>query len=144
MGEGKPLGWSPFIYGGIASIIAELGTFPLDTTKTRLQIQGQKLDKKYATLRYSGMTDALVQISRQEGIKSLYCGRLGIRAFTRAYSFHRWREQFCKILIPHAFDGKNPGILSLELDLVVENHTDFLSEAVGTNNYVELRSAQQY
>ncbi|XP_011299597.1 kidney mitochondrial carrier protein 1 [Fopius arisanus] len=74
MGEGKPLGWSPFIYGGIASIIAELGTFPLDTTKTRLQIQGQKLDKKYATLRYSGMTDALVQISRQEGIKSLYCG----------------------------------------------------------------------
>ncbi|XP_063983896.1 mitochondrial uncoupling protein Bmcp [Diachasmimorpha longicaudata] len=74
MGEGKPLGWSPFIYGGVASIIAELGTFPLDTTKTRLQIQGQKLDKKHATLRYSGMTDALVQISRQEGFKSLYCG----------------------------------------------------------------------
>ncbi|XP_015108696.1 mitochondrial uncoupling protein Bmcp [Diachasma alloeum] len=74
MGERKPLGWSPFIYGGVASIIAELGTFPLDTTKTRLQIQGQKLDKKHATLRYSGMTDALVQISRQEGVKSLYCG----------------------------------------------------------------------
>lgn len=66
--------WKPFIHGGLASIIAELGTFPLDTTKTRLQIQGQKLDKKYAYLKYSGMTDALVQISRQEGVGALYAG----------------------------------------------------------------------
>ncbi|CAD1472006.1 unnamed protein product, partial [Heterotrigona itama] len=49
-------------------------TFPLDTTKTRLQIQGQKLDQKYAHLKYSGMIDALLQISRQEGFKALYSG----------------------------------------------------------------------
>ncbi|XP_031833424.1 uncoupling protein Bmcp mitochondrial [Nomia melanderi] len=74
MGESHWKDWRPFVYGGIASIIAELGTFPLDTTKTRLQIQGQKLDKKHSHLRYSGMTDALVQISKQEGFKALYSG----------------------------------------------------------------------
>ncbi|XP_076666703.1 uncoupling protein Bmcp mitochondrial [Andrena cerasifolii] len=74
MGESHWKDWRPFLYGGLASIVAELGTFPLDTTKTRLQIQGQKLDKKYAHLKYSGMTDALVQISKQEGFKALYSG----------------------------------------------------------------------
>ncbi|KAK9304079.1 hypothetical protein QLX08_004452 [Tetragonisca angustula] len=74
MGESQWNDWKPFIYGGVASIVAELGTFPLDTTKTRLQIQGQKLDQKYAHLKYSGMIDALFQISRQEGFKALYSG----------------------------------------------------------------------
>ncbi|KOX78856.1 Kidney mitochondrial carrier protein 1 [Melipona quadrifasciata] len=74
MGESQWNDWKPFIYGGVASIVAELGTFPLDTTKTRLQIQGQKLDQKYAHLKYSGMIDALFQISQQEGFKALYSG----------------------------------------------------------------------
>lgn len=74
MGENHSNDWRPFVYGGLASIVAELGTFPLDTTKTRLQIQGQKADQKYAHLRYSGMTDALLQISKQEGFKALYSG----------------------------------------------------------------------
>ncbi|CAD6242731.1 GSCOCG00009551001-RA-CDS [Cotesia congregata] len=74
MGENKPVGIKPFIYGGLASIIAELGTFPLDTTKTRLQVQGQKLDKTHANLKYSGMVDALLQMIKYEGFKSLYCG----------------------------------------------------------------------
>ncbi|XP_066593624.1 mitochondrial uncoupling protein Bmcp isoform X2 [Prorops nasuta] len=74
MGESAWRDWKPFVYGGLASIIAELGTFPLDTTKTRLQVQGQKFDHKHAHLRYSGMTDALLQISKQEGFKALYSG----------------------------------------------------------------------
>ncbi|XP_012286762.1 mitochondrial uncoupling protein Bmcp [Orussus abietinus] len=74
MGESPWKDWRPFIYGGVASIVAELGTFPLDTTKTRLQIQGQKLDKKHASLKYTGMTDAILQISKQEGFKALYSG----------------------------------------------------------------------
>ncbi|KAK2582371.1 hypothetical protein KPH14_004702 [Odynerus spinipes] len=56
------------------TIESELGTFPLDTTKTRLQVQGQKLDQKHAHLKYSGMTNALVQISKEEGFKALYSG----------------------------------------------------------------------
>ncbi|XP_076748660.1 uncoupling protein Bmcp mitochondrial [Xylocopa sonorina] len=74
MGESQWRDWKPFVYGGLASIVAELGTFPLDTTKTRLQIQGQKLDQRYTHLKYSGMTDALFQISQQEGFKALYSG----------------------------------------------------------------------
>ncbi|XP_011639433.1 mitochondrial uncoupling protein Bmcp isoform X2 [Pogonomyrmex barbatus] len=74
MGERNWKDWRPFVYGGLASIVAELCTFPLDTTKTRLQVQGQKYDQKLARLRYSGMTDALLQISKQEGIKGLYSG----------------------------------------------------------------------
>ncbi|XP_035792321.1 mitochondrial uncoupling protein Bmcp-like [Anopheles albimanus] len=66
--------WRPFVYGGLASIMAEFGTFPIDTTKTRLQIQGQKLDRSHTELRYRGMTDAFVKISRQEGVKALYSG----------------------------------------------------------------------
>ncbi|XP_073836884.1 mitochondrial uncoupling protein Bmcp-like isoform X1 [Musca autumnalis] len=64
----------PFVYGGLASIIAEFGTFPIDTTKTRLQIQGQKHDKTFSQLRYRGMTDAMIKISREEGLKALYSG----------------------------------------------------------------------
>lgn len=66
--------WRPFVYGGLASIMAEFGTFPIDTTKTRLQIQGQTLDRSHTELRYRGMTDAFVKISRQEGVKALYSG----------------------------------------------------------------------
>ena len=30
----------PFFFGGIASCVAETVTFPIDTAKTRLQLQG--------------------------------------------------------------------------------------------------------
>ncbi|XP_004522222.1 mitochondrial uncoupling protein Bmcp isoform X1 [Ceratitis capitata] len=66
--------WRPFIYGGLASITAEFGTFPIDTTKTRLQIQGQKIDQTFSQLRYRGMTDAFVKISQEEGLRALYSG----------------------------------------------------------------------
>ncbi|KAK6632375.1 hypothetical protein RUM44_007417 [Polyplax serrata] len=66
--------WRPFVYGGLASCAAEFGTFPIDTTKTRLQIQGQKLDKTHVKLKYHGMIDAFFKISKQEGFKALYAG----------------------------------------------------------------------
>ncbi|KAL4705311.1 hypothetical protein ACJJTC_018997 [Scirpophaga incertulas] len=66
--------WRPFIYGGLASIVAEFGTFPIDTTKTRLQIQGQKIDPRHVELRYTGMVDCFIKTSQQEGVKALYCG----------------------------------------------------------------------
>ncbi|XP_025264364.1 mitochondrial uncoupling protein Bmcp isoform X2 [Camponotus floridanus] len=59
MGEKNWKDWKPFVYGGLASIVAELC---------------QKYDPKFARLRYSGMTDALLQISKQEGIRGLYSG----------------------------------------------------------------------
>lgn len=87
--------WRPFIYGGFSSCTAEfgiidsyfflclhkyncillfLGTFPIDTTKTRLQIQGQKLDGRFTVVRYNGMFHALSRITREEGVRALYSG----------------------------------------------------------------------
>lgn len=53
---------------------AEFGTFPIDTTKTRLQLQGQVIDAKQKEIRYRGMLHAFVRISREDGIKALYNG----------------------------------------------------------------------
>ncbi|XP_064638915.1 kidney mitochondrial carrier protein 1-like isoform X2 [Lineus longissimus] len=66
--------WRPFVYGGLASCIAECGTFPVDTTKTRLQIQGQKLDHANSNIRYRGMLHAMFRIGREEGFRALYSG----------------------------------------------------------------------
>lgn len=66
--------WRPFVYGGLASCTAEFGTFPIDTTKTRLQVQGQPIDGKPSKLKYRGMVDAFLQISKQEGFWALYSG----------------------------------------------------------------------
>lgn len=49
------------------------GTFPIDTTKTRLQVQGQH-NSLHTELRYRGMTHALVEISKHEGYRALYAG----------------------------------------------------------------------
>uniref|UniRef100_A0A1Y1N499 Mitochondrial uncoupling protein Bmcp n=1 Tax=Photinus pyralis TaxID=7054 RepID=A0A1Y1N499_PHOPY len=53
---------------------SSLGTFPIDTTKTRLQVQGQILDAQHAELKYRGMIDCLLKIWRQEGFGALYAG----------------------------------------------------------------------
>ncbi|CAM4370638.1 unnamed protein product [Lepidochelys olivacea] len=68
------LNWKPFVYGGLASITAECGTFPIDLTKTRLQVQGQTNDAKFKEIRYRGMVHALVRIWKEEGLKALYSG----------------------------------------------------------------------
>ncbi|XP_028671806.1 brain mitochondrial carrier protein 1 [Erpetoichthys calabaricus] len=68
------LNWKPFLYGGLASIVAEFGTFPIDLTKTRLQVQGQTADAHYTQIRYKGMFHALLRIGREEGILALYSG----------------------------------------------------------------------
>ncbi|OWR49839.1 mitochondrial carrier protein [Danaus plexippus plexippus] len=91
--------WRPFVYGGLASIVAEFGTFPIDTTKTRLQIQGQKSDPRHVELRYTGMVDCFVKTSQQEGVKALYCGiwpavlrqaTYGTIKFGTYYSLKKW------------------------------------------------------
>lgn len=63
-----------FVYGGLASMTAEFGTFPIDTTKTRLQIQGQVTDEACKDIKYRGMLHALYRITREERIRALYNG----------------------------------------------------------------------
>ncbi|XP_041482704.1 kidney mitochondrial carrier protein 1-like [Lytechinus variegatus] len=69
-----PTNWKPFVYGGTASVVAECGTFPLDLTKTRLQVQGQKMEANFRELKYRGMFHALTKIAKEEGILALYSG----------------------------------------------------------------------
>jgi len=66
--------YRPFIYGGLASMTAEFGTFPIDTTKTRLQLQGQVIDVKQKEIRYRGMLHAFVRIAKEDGLKALFNG----------------------------------------------------------------------
>jgi len=53
---------------------AELGTFPFDTTKTRLQVQGQVVNESLKELKYRGMIHAMMRISKEEGARALYNG----------------------------------------------------------------------
>ncbi|WAR28115.1 UCP5-like protein [Mya arenaria] len=71
MGQRK-ISWEPFVYGGLASVTAECGTFPIDTTKTRLQIQGQRIDAKLSQVKYNGMIHALLRIFKEE--VNVFCG----------------------------------------------------------------------
>ncbi|XP_011406045.2 PREDICTED: kidney mitochondrial carrier protein 1-like [Amphimedon queenslandica] len=64
----------PFINGGLASLTAEIGTFPIDTAKTRLQVQGQVSDATCSEIRYRGMVHALYRVFREEGFRALYHG----------------------------------------------------------------------
>lgn len=51
--------------------VSPSGTFPVDLTKTRLQVQGQS---QYTEVRYRGMFHALFRIGKEEGIRALYSG----------------------------------------------------------------------
>jgi len=55
---------------GVAACIADMFTFPLDTTKVRLQIQGEG----GAAGQSGGVVRMLASIARNEGISSLYSG----------------------------------------------------------------------
>ncbi|XP_072914568.1 brain mitochondrial carrier protein 1 [Hemitrygon akajei] len=72
--EMSTFSWKPFVYGGLASITAESGTFPIDLTKTRLQVQGQSVDLRYKEIKYRGMLHALLRIFKEEGLRALYSG----------------------------------------------------------------------
>ena len=49
-------------------------TFPIDTSKTRLQLQGQVIDASQKTIRYRGMLHTFFKVSKEEGVRALYSG----------------------------------------------------------------------
>lgn len=50
------------------------GTFPLDLTKTRLQVQGQQFEANFKSVKYRGMLHAMRVIASEEGFGALYFG----------------------------------------------------------------------
>ncbi|KAG8592683.1 hypothetical protein GDO81_000586 [Engystomops pustulosus] len=64
-----------FIGAGTAACIADLFTFPLDTAKVRLQIQGESaVSGAVNGIRYKGVFGTISTIVKTEGPKSLYNG----------------------------------------------------------------------
>uniref|UniRef100_UPI00398F6C11 dicarboxylate carrier UCP2 n=1 Tax=Pristiophorus japonicus TaxID=55135 RepID=UPI00398F6C11 len=64
-----------FIGAGTAACIADLFTFPLDTAKVRLQIQGElKSAAEVGTLKYRGVFGTMATMVKTEGPRSLYSG----------------------------------------------------------------------
>ncbi|KAM8952343.1 mitochondrial uncoupling protein 4 [Pelodytes ibericus] len=66
---------SKFILSACAATAAELVTFPLDLTKTRLQIQGEAALKQHGSaVPYRGMVRTAVGIVHEEGLLKLWQG----------------------------------------------------------------------
>lgn len=65
---------SNLLSGTVNVLLLSIGTFPIDLTKTRLQIQGQVSDAAHSQLKYRGMIHAIVTITKEEGVKALYSG----------------------------------------------------------------------
>ncbi|XP_068457218.1 dicarboxylate carrier UCP2-like isoform X2 [Clinocottus analis] len=64
-----------FFGAGTAGCVADLITFPLDTAKVRLQLQGESQNIKGASaLKYRGVFGTITTIVRTEGSRSLYNG----------------------------------------------------------------------
>ncbi|XP_039606110.1 mitochondrial brown fat uncoupling protein 1 [Polypterus senegalus] len=64
-----------FLSAGTAACIADLFTFPLDTAKVRLQIQGEKTAVEAAkNIRYRGVFGTITTMIKTEGPRSLYNG----------------------------------------------------------------------
>ena len=63
--------------------VSSLGTFPIDLTKTRLQVQGPS---HCMEVRYRGMFHALRRIGQEEGIRALYSGWVCVWAVTEENS----------------------------------------------------------
>nr|XP_057943171.1 dicarboxylate carrier SLC25A8-like isoform X2 [Doryrhamphus excisus]XP_057943172.1 dicarboxylate carrier SLC25A8-like isoform X2 [Doryrhamphus excisus] len=64
-----------FFGAGTAACIADLVTFPLDTAKVRLQVQGESQKAEGANVRkYRGVFGTISTMVRTEGARSLYNG----------------------------------------------------------------------
>ncbi|UPR03128.1 mitochondrial carrier protein [Chloropicon primus] len=73
IGPGGSLGAVPtMIFGAAAGAAAQTTVFPIEMVQRRLQLQGMAGGE----ILYKNMLDALIQISRKEGIPALYAGLL--------------------------------------------------------------------
>ncbi|XP_057242448.1 putative mitochondrial transporter UCP3 isoform X1 [Malurus melanocephalus] len=73
--EVPPTAAVKFVSAGMAGCIADLCTFPLDTAKVRLQIQGEaRVPRPVSSVRYRGVLGTLSTMVRTEGARSLYSG----------------------------------------------------------------------
>uniref|UniRef100_A0A8C6KTR2 Solute carrier family 25 member 30 n=1 Tax=Nothobranchius furzeri TaxID=105023 RepID=A0A8C6KTR2_NOTFU len=127
------INWKPFVFGGLASVTAECGTFPIDLAKTRLQVQGQVGDSKYREIRYRGMLHAMLRVGREEGLRALYSGIAP--AMLRQASYGTIKigtyQSFKRLLVDRPEDetlltNVSCGVLSGVISSSIANPTDVL------------------
>lgn len=63
-----------FVYGGASAVLAELVSFPFDTSKIRLQVQGQVTDESLTATKYRGTLHALRLLTVEEGLRAPFNG----------------------------------------------------------------------
>jgi solute carrier family 25 (mitochondrial carrier), member 14/30 len=121
------------------------GTFPIDTTKTRLQVQEGRIN-----IRYNGMFDCGRQIYRQEGLRALYSGIAPAILRQSVYGTLKFGSYYSlkNIIVSHFYEGdtsvENPWInvscaaLAGAFSSAIANPTDVLKvrmqvQGKGTN-----------
>ncbi|XP_078611630.1 mitochondrial uncoupling protein 4-like isoform X1 [Branchiostoma floridae x Branchiostoma japonicum] len=66
--------WFKYVLSVIAAGVAETVTYPLDLTKTRLQIQGELSKQTKQKVPYRGMLQTALGVAREEGVLKLWQG----------------------------------------------------------------------
>jgi len=79
-----------FLIGGVSAAVAKTCTAPIERVKLLLQTQDSNERMKAAGIRYTGIMDCFIQVSKNEGVVTLWRGNLAnvIRYFpTQALNF---------------------------------------------------------
>ncbi|XP_027722607.1 mitochondrial uncoupling protein 4 [Vombatus ursinus] len=106
---------STFILSSFASIVAEISTFPLELTKTRLQMQGEAALNRNRFFKdstpYRGMIKTTIGIIQEEGFLKLWQG--GISAIYRQVVYSGFRMVIYEYLRDSVFGKSENNIFPL-------------------------------
>ncbi|XP_040568698.1 kidney mitochondrial carrier protein 1-like [Lepeophtheirus salmonis] len=120
----------PFLFGGFSACIAELITFPIDTAKTRLQLQGQRMEAKYAKAKYRGMIHCWQTLIREEGASMLYRGLTPALLRQAVYGTIKYGLYYsCKSVLPgeeSTIKNIGCGVVAGGFSSAVANPTDLI------------------
>lgn len=129
--------------GGIASCVSEAITFPIDVTKTRIQIESQK------NLKYKGVFNCFRIIIKEEGVLALYGGlkpallRQGIYGTLKLGCYHFLKERLSESLGKKLSTNVLAGMLSGATAMAICNPTDVLKVRMQSNQ-VQYRNKSVY
>ncbi|XP_061191886.1 mitochondrial uncoupling protein 4-like [Saccostrea echinata] len=126
--------WFKYVLSSIAAVCAETATYPLDLTKTRLQIQGEKAGDG-ALMAKRGMVSTALGIVREEGVLSLYQGLQPALIRHIVYTGSRMSiyELFREHILQREADGSFPvwkaslgGLIAGALGQLIASPTDLI------------------
>nr|XP_022319822.1 mitochondrial uncoupling protein 4-like [Crassostrea virginica] len=126
--------WFKYVLSSLAAVCAETATYPLDLTKTRLQIQGEKSGDG-AIMARRGMVGTAAGIVQEEGVLSLYQGLQPALIRHIVYTGSRMSiyELFRENILQREADGSFPvwkaslgGLIAGALGQLIASPTDLI------------------